>query len=398
MPLFQYKAKNEHGETVQGKVEARQLQQASSILRERGLLVITIKELNEQASMFGSIFSRVTQNDIVGFTRQLSTMITAGLSLIDALTILERQSKPAMRKMIGELIQEVEGGSSFSTALSQQPVFGRIYYNLVKAGELAGVLAEVLKRLADNLESQKEFRGKVRGALIYPAIVLIAMVVVAVLMMIFVIPQLTEMYKDFGAELPFITQILITVSELMRKFWFVLILVPFAGAYGLKKWRATDLGAHRFDMMMLKLPVFGKLQQKIILTEFARTMALLLGAGISLLEALEIVADGIDNIVYRDALKEAYVYVEKGSALSVALEKHSIFPVLLPQMIAVGEETGQMDEVLQKVSAYFASETEQAVKTLATSLEPMIMVILGIGVGFLIMAIVLPIYSLTSSF
>ncbi len=398
MAIFQYKARNQHGETVQGKVEARQLQQASGILRERGLLVISVKEANETDGLFGSYLSRISKNDIVSFTRQLSTMNTAGLSLIDALSILERQNKPAVRKMIGEIIQEVEGGSTFSAALAQQPAFGRVYYNLVKAGEMAGVLTEVLKRLADTLESEKEFRGKVKGALIYPVIVVIAMLIVAVLMMIFVIPKLSEMYKDFGADLPFMTQILISTSEFMARFWYVLFVLVAAGIYGLKKWRQTSIGAHQFDRMMLKIPVFGILQQKIILTEFSRTMALLLAAGISLLEALEIVADAIDNVIYRDALQDAYHYVEKGSSLSAAIEKYEEFPAILPQMISVGEETGQLDEVLNKLSQYFASETEQAVKGLTTALEPIIMIVLGIGVGFLIIAIVMPIYSLTSTF
>lgn len=398
MAIFQYSAKNQQGEKVTGKVEAVELQQASAILRERGLFVVSVTEQGEGA--FGTIhlFERVSQNDIIGFTRQLSTMITAGLSLLDALSILERQSTPAMKKMIGELIREIEGGSTFAKALEQQPAFTRIYYNLVRAGEAAGVLQEILKRLADNLESQKEFRGKVKGALIYPVIVVAAMVVVASVMMIFVIPKLSEMYKDFGAELPFMTQILISFSESFAQYWYVFFGLLGAGIFGLRAWRKTPVGARKFDEFLLRIPVFGVLQQKIILTEFARTLALLLSAGISLLEALEIVSEAIENVVYREALKDAYNYVEKGNSLAMAIEKYDIFPSILPQMIAVGEETGQLDEVLTKLSKYFASETEQAVKGLTTALEPMIMIILGLGVGFLIISIVMPIYSLTSQF
>lgn len=399
MAIFQYKAKNNHNENVNGKVEAQKLEQAQAILRDRGLFVISIHESGEQESFISNLTNGVKRNDIIGFTRQLSTMITAGLSLLDAMTILERQSKPAMKKMIGEIIRDVESGTTFAQALKSHPKsFTRIYYNLVKAGETAGVLSEVLKRLADNLEKEKEFRGKVKGALIYPVIVVIAMTVVATVMMIFVIPQLTEMYKDFDAELPLMTQILISFSNLMRQFWYVMLIGVVGGLFGLRAWRKTPIGARKFDMMLLKLPVFGELRQKIILTEFARTLSLLLGAGISLLEAIEIVGEGVENIVYRDAIQDAYRYVEKGSSLAIAIEKYDIFPTILPQMIAVGEETGQLDEVLTKLSLYFESETEQAVKGLTVALEPMIMIVLGLGVGFLIVAIVMPIYSLTSQF
>lgn len=398
MPIYQYKAKNNHNETVNGKVEAQRVEQAQSILRERGLFVITVKEAKEGALDL-DMLTGVKRNDVIAFTRQLSTMITAGLSLLDALTILERQSSPAMKKLIGELIRDIEGGSSFASALKQHPKsFSRIYFNLVKAGETAGVLAEVLRRLADNLEKEKEFQGKVKGALIYPVIVVIAMTVVVFLMMIFVIPKLSDMYKDFGADLPLLTQILISFSTFIANFWYLFVGAAVAGFLGLRAWRKTPIGARKYDRIMLKLPVFGELRQKIILTEFARTLSLLLGAGISLLESLEIVSEAIDNVVYREAVQDAYRYVEKGTSLALALERYDVFPVILPQMLSVGEETGQLDEVLMKLALYFESESEQAVKGMTTALEPIIMIVLGLGVGFLVVAIVMPIYSLTSQF
>lgn len=397
MSIYTYKAKNNYGETISGKVEAQQRNQAYAVLRERGLFVIEVHDSNEN-SLSIPFLNGVKYDEIIGFTRQLSTMITAGLSLLDALTILERQSKPAMKKLIGELMRDIEGGTSFAEALGRHKQFSRVYQNLVRAGESAGVLNEVLSRLADSLEKEKEFRGKVKGALIYPVIVIIAMLLVATVMMIFVIPQLSDMYKDFGADLPFMTQILISASQLFSQYWFVFFGLLGGGIFGLAKWRQTEQGARTIDRYLLKLPVFGVLQQKIILTEFARTMALLLGAGISLLEALEIVSEALSNVVYRDALKEAYSFVEKGSSLAAAVEHYDFFPAILPQMISVGEETGQLDEVLLKLSHYFESESEQSVKGLTTALEPLIMIVLGLGVGFLVIAIVMPIYSLTSQF
>ncbi len=398
MSIFKYKAKNSYAETITGKVEAQQRAQAYSILKDRGLFVIELHEANESLSLQIPFLSGVKRDDIIGFTRQLSTMITAGLSLLDALTILQRQSKAAMNKLIGDLMRDIEGGSSFATALSRHKQFSRVYQNLVKAGEAAGVLNDILARLADSLEKEKEFRGKVKGAMIYPVIVLTAMGIVATVMMIFVMPQLSSMYKDFGAELPFITQLLISISEVFQQFWYVLFGGLAAAIFGLVKWRQTPRGQRVMDKYVLKLPIFGVLQQKIVLTEFARTLSLLLGAGISLLEALEIVGEAMDNVVYRDAIKEAYGYVEKGSSLAAAIEPYPFFPPILAQMVSVGEETGQLDEVLAKLSHYFETESEQAVKGLTTAIEPLIMIVLGLGVGFLVIAIVMPIYSLTSQF
>jgi type IV pilus assembly protein PilC len=398
MAIYKYKAKNNFGETITGKVEAQERRQAFAVLRERGLFVIEVYDSSEAMVLNIPFLTGVRQDDVIGFTRQLSTMITAGLSLLDALTILERQSKPAMKKLISELVRDIEGGNSFAAALARHNQFSRVYQNLVKAGEAAGVLNEILARLADSLEKEKEFKGKVKGALIYPVIVIIAMLIVATVMMIFVIPQLSTMYKDFGADLPFMTQILITSSELFQQYWYVFFGVLGGGLFALFQWRKTPQGARTIDSFLLKLPIFGTLQQKIILTEFSRTLSLLLGAGISLLEALEITGEAMDNVVYREAIKESYSYVEKGSSLAAAVEHYSFFPAILSQMISVGEETGQLDEVLMKLSHYFESESEQSVKGLTTALEPLIMIVLGLGVGFLVIAIVMPIYSLTSQF
>ncbi len=394
--LFSYIAKNQHGDKVKGKVESQSNTQASSILRERGLLIIKLQEIDQEGSFFATSFSKVKQDDIVNMTRQLSTMITAGLSLIDALSLLQDQSKPAMRKIISQLLKDIEGGSTFAQALEEHEEFSRIYIHLVRAGEAAGVLDEVLKRLAENLEKQKEFRGKVRGALIYPAIVVTAMVVVVAVMMIFVIPKLSEMYKDFGADLPFMTQLLIGISTFFSKFWYVIAVVIAGGIFLLRSWKKTETGEKKIDEAILKLPIFGVLKQKIILTEFSRTLSLLLGAGISLLQALDIVRDSIENSIYREALQEATDQVEKGASLSDALSRFKVFPSLIQQMISVGEETGRLDEVLLKVSRYYETESEQAVKALTTAIEPILMIVLGVGVGLLMVAIIMPIYQLTS--
>lgn len=400
MAYFKYKVKNEYGESVGGKVEAKNREQAAAILRNRGLIVISVTAQGDDGfSGISNLLFGVKQNDIVNLTRQLSTMITAGLPLTEGLSILEVQSKPAVKKLIGDLLREIENGSTFAKALEKEgTVFSKVYIQLVRAGETGGVLDEVLQRLADNMEKAKEFRSKTQGALIYPIIVVIAMLVVVTIMMIFVIPKLTEMYKDFGADLPFATQLLIDISSLFQRFWWLVGAAGVGGAFFFRSWGKTAKGRYAIDKFMLRMPLFGILRQKVVLTEFSRTLSLLLGAGISLLEALKVTTDAMDNAIYEEALKNSASQVEKGVALGQTINDVTIFPPILAQMVTVGEQTGKLDEVLMKLSSYFQSESEQAVKNLTTAIEPMLMVILGLGVAVIMIAIIMPIYNLTSQF
>jgi type IV pilus assembly protein PilC len=400
MPFYTYSAKNKFSESVKGKIEARSINHAAAELSSRSLLVISIRPLTEDSLAFlKNITGGVKQNDVVNFTRQLATMINAGLPLSGGLSILVRQSKPEMSRLVAALLQEIEGGNSFGKALAKFPEsFPRIYIQLVNAGEAGGVLDTVLERLADNMEKAKEFRAKTRGAMIYPVIVIVAMIAVTMIMMIFVIPQLTQMYDDFGADLPLPTQILIGLSDFMVNFWWVVIGAMGGGVYALVQWKKTKDGDQTIDKFLLRLPIFGDLRKKIILTEFSRTMSLMLGAGISLLHALEIVTEAVGSVLYRDALHDAYKQVEKGVSLSQAMSRHEEFPPILHQMMSVGEETGKLDEVLMKLSKYFEQESEQAVKNMTTAIEPLIMIVLGVGVGVMVIAIIMPIYNLTSQF
>ncbi len=400
MPIYKYTAKNQYGETVSGKVEARNRSHGASALISRNLLVIEIKPITEtslsylQAKLMG-----IKSDDLVNFTRQLSTMIGAGLPLATCLAILQEQSKPAMGAVTAKLLRDVESGSSFANALKEHPdVFSRVYVQLVRAGEIGGILDNVLSRLADTLEKQKDFSAKTKGAMIYPIIVMIAMVAVAFIMMVFVMPQLTEMYRDFDAELPFTTRALIAVSDFMVKFWWLFIGGIGAGVLGLRTWSKTETGEKMIDEFLFKIPVLGVLRTKLVLTEFARTLSLLIHAGVSLLEAMDIVGKALNSYAFRTAVLKSKEEVEKGVSMSTALGVHEIFPAILPQMVAVGEETGQMDEILLKLSEYYEKESEYAVKNLTTIIEPVIMIILGIGVGFMVVSIMMPIYSLTSQF
>ncbi len=400
MPFFKYIAKNEHNETVKGKVEAKSKSIAASILISRNLLVINILPLEQGSfSFIKGMTSGIKEDDVVNLTRQLSTMITAGLPLSTSLSILAEQGRPEISALINDILRDIEGGKTFSQALEKKPkVFSRVYVQLIRAGEAGGVIDKILSRLADTLEKQKEFRGKTKGALIYPSIVVTAMVGVGFVMMIVVIPKLTEMYQDFGADLPFVTQLLIDISNVFVKYWWLMITFIFGGGFAFRNWRKTDSGDHIVDRFLLKMPIFGELKEKVIITEFSRTLSLLLNAGVSLINALRIVSEAIESVNYRDSLEMVAKKVEKGVPMSQALSASEIFPPILYQMTSVGEETGKLDEILLKLSVYFETESEQAVKNLTTALEPAIMIVLGLSVGVMVVAIIMPIYSLTSQF
>lgn len=401
MQRFTYKAKDKTGKAITGKVEAGSPHEAARLLRDRGLVVIGL--FPERGSLFSSLarfLNRVTLSDVAVFTRQFSTMVASGLPITDALTIIRSQSKPNLRPVVGQILNDVEGGSSLANALSKHPkIFSPVYTSLVRAGEEGGVLDTILSRLADNLESQREFQAKVKGALIYPAIVVVGMIIVAFVMMIFVIPRLTGLYSEFQAELPFATRALISTSNAFNRVWWVFPIFVIAGFWGLSKYAQTPEGKMKLDSWKLRLPVFGRLARQIMLVEFARTLGLLVGAGISILDGLRIVSDVVGNSVVASAVGGAATQVEKGFSLAYALSRDpDVFPPMLFQMIAVGEETGKLDDTLLKTSRVFEQESEQAVKGLTAAIEPLIMIILGVGVAFLVIAIILPIYNLTSQF
>lgn len=398
--MFRYKVRTSSGELSTGVLEASDEKQAASILRSKGLLVTELGSadtFNVEAMM--SRFSKPKADEISNFTRQLSTMIGSGLPLVDALKILKNQSSPALKEVVDKILTEVEGGSTLAEALSSAgEVFSSVYVALVKAGESAGVLDTVLKKLAETLEKQREFRSKTKGALLYPSIVFIGMIVIAVIMMVLVVPRLTVMYKDFNAELPLPTKILIGTSDFFAKNLLFVVGGLGVALYFLRNWSRTEIGGLVIEQLVFKLPIWGKLKKDLVLTEFARTVSVLLGAGISILDALNIVADTLDSKIFGTQVKQAAIFVEKGVPLSEAIARIEQFPPILGQMIAVGEETGKMDEVLGKLAVFYESESETKIKSLTTAIEPLIMIIMGIGVGFLVIAVIMPIYNLTSQF
>jgi type IV pilus assembly protein PilC len=401
MKRFNYKAKDKTGRVVKGEVEAADVNAAAKLVRGKGLFVISLSpKIDSPLALIRRMRDKVTAGDVATFTRQLSTMITAGLPITEALLILRSQSKKSMQAVVAQVLADVEAGESFSSSLAKHPkIFGKTYIALVKSGEVGGVLDAVLLKLSDNLEKNQEFRSKVKGALIYPVIIIVGMVIVAGIMMIFVIPKLLSLYADFNATLPLPTKILIAISNFAVKYWFVVAALFGIAFYVLRLYRATPEGRRKIDELLLKIPVYGDLQRQIILTELTRTLSMMVGAGVSILEGLHITAGVVNNTLISDALIDSADQVEKGFPVAFAFSRHpEAFPFILTQMIAVGEETGKMDEVLSKISHIFEVESDERVKGLTAAIEPVVMVILGLGVGFLVIAVILPIYNLTSSF
>ncbi len=394
--LFAYRCLKNNQE-VNGRVEADNEADAITYLKSNGYFPIQVKQVEaNNTEFFDALFNKVGFDDVVNFTRQLAIMLNAGLTLIDSFDILKKQiDKKALLAVIVEIDKELRGGSSFSDSLKKYPkYFSNLYISLVKSGEASGKLSEVLGKLADDLDKSKEFMAKIKGALIYPAIVIIGMFIVGFIMMTFVLPTLLSLFKDLNADLPIQTQVLIFVSNFFSHFWWLIIIVTAATVTLTKRYLATPGGKFVFDTFSLKVPVINNIIRKSTLVNSTRTLSILIGSGVSILDALKIIIDTTTNAIYKNAFVSIHSQVERGTSLGQAMINEEIFPPILVQMTLVGEQTGHLDETLFRVSAYFQAESEAAVKALTTLIEPAILVILGVSVAFLVTAIIAPLYSI----
>ena len=395
-----YKAIGKDGKPVTGLVEAKDISEAATYLRTRELTPITIKKKESSKLLEGLPFLKKSKSaDIVFFTRQLSSMLTSGLTLIRSLEILKQQMQGVyLLEVMDGIITEIEGGSSFSSAIAKYPaMFSPVYVSIIKTAENSGLLDKALLRLADNLEKGAKLRSSIKGALMYPVIVIVLMVAVVVIMMIFVIPQLSVLYENLNIPLPLPTQIIVGMSKFLIVFW-PLVIVLIVGVIALfRRFAKSPSGRLILDDTALRLPVFGKLIVQTILAEFSRTFGLLVGTGTLVVDALLQTANSAGNIHYKNAIIDVSRKVEKGVTIGDAMSASPLFPPLLVQLVKIGEQTGKLDDSLIKASEYFESEVDQQVKTLTTAMEPIIMIILGVGVAFLIISVITPIYNLIGS-
>ncbi len=403
MSIFNYKAKNRAGQTIRGKVEAVNEQIAADILREKNLFVIKVSRKRHFFlidTIIEKFFCRIKVKDEVIFFRQLSVLISATIPLVQALNILVKQTpNKTFQKVILDIADDVEGGSRLSDSLAKYPqVFNNFIISMIKSGETSGKLEEVLIYLANQQEQDYDLISKIRGAMIYPAFVFVMLIVVGVIVMVFVIPKLTTIFLESETKLPLATLILISISQFIVNFWWLLLFILLVVFIFFQLYFKTPFGRHQRDVLKLKLPLLGPLFQRIYLVRFTRSFATLLTGGVMITKALEVTREVVGNTVYQGLISKTIKEVEDGNTLVSVFSKSPYIPVMLNQMISIGEEAGKLDVVLAKITDFYTKEVETLVKNFVTLLEPLVIVLIGLGVGVLVAAVILPIYNLASQF
>lgn len=399
MKTYKYSARTTEGKELKGTLTARDEEAVAEILHDRGLIIVEIKDT------FDFNLEKLNQINIGGvplkekviFMRQMATMVSSGLPLTRALEIMEIQtSNPLFKRVIAKVKSDVESGKGLAESFSnQEEIFDDITLNLIEAGEESGRLDEILLKLAVELEEKQSLQGRLKGALIYPAIILVVIIAVLALLMFVLVPEMSEIYAEFDSELPWTTQFLINASDFVSAYWWIILIILIIGGISVKAYLDTKKGKRTWDKIVIKIPIVGPVVTKMQLAQFTRIMALLLSSGLSIIKALELTAKSLSNSLFSDVVLEAKEDVEKGGALAVPISRSENYPLLVSSMIAVGEETGNLDVVLDKIAQYYKEEVNQATANLSAVLEPVFLVIMGGTIGFISIAIYMPMFQLT---
>lgn len=401
MQKYRYSARDVNGKVVEGEIEAKDDVSVADILHDRGLIVVSIKEgFGLDLEKLNEInIGGVPMKDKVVFMRQMATMVGSGLPLTRALEIMHMQaSNPLFKKTLKTVLKSVESGKTLADSFrEQEEIFDEITINLIEAGEESGNLETILEKLAAELEEKNSLGSKIKSAMIYPAIILFVIIAVVILMMFVLVPSMAEIYKDFDAELPWTTQLLMNMSSFFVNYWWAVVVILVVLVVGIKYYLDTDKGKRNFDKLILKVPGVGSIVAKMQLSQFTRILSLLLSSGLSILKSLELTASSLSNQMFRDTVIEAKNEIEKGGALAIPIARSEYFPLLVSSMIAVGEETGEMDSVLAKVSEYYKEEVNTATSNLSSILEPLFLIIMGLAIGFIAMAVYMPMFQLSSA-
>ncbi|HVK03945.1 MAG TPA: type II secretion system F family protein [Armatimonadaceae bacterium] len=408
MPTFAYTAKASDGKVLTGSSEATSPAELRQRLAEQGLTVQKVKEAKAKAAKatksaanqgsFLDKFARVKLTDLSIFCRQFSTMIDAGVSLVRCLDVLAEQSSSAkLRRIVMDLRSEVEAGNTLSKAMSKYPsVFNNLFIGLVRAGEVGGVLEESLQRLSSFLEKDVELRRKVKAALTYPAIVTVVAVGIVIFLVTFILPKFMELFNDLGLkreQFPTMTLMLMDFSNFLTSKWYIMAVIVAVCVMAFKMFTRTKFGRRAYDRFRLKVPVFGKLNHKVALARFSRTLATLLSSGVPILQALETVAGTVSNEIISDAILDARARIREGDVISEPLRKSKMFPPMVVQMIAIGQESGALDTMLMKIADFYEQEVDAALASLTAAIEPVLIVFLGVTVGFIVIAMFMPLLS-----
>lgn len=398
MQVYKYKARTIDGAPYNGKMEANSQQEVVDHLLQKKLIVVKVEEdtglsldrLNE-VNIGG-----IPLKDKVIFVRQLSTMVSAGLPITQALDILRQQiTNPRFKKIVDSVFADVQGGVPLARAFQKHDdSFDDITISLIRAGEQSGNLETILDRVATEMEDKKSLQEKIRSAFTYPIIIVVVILVVIVLLVTVLVPSMKEIYDDFDAELPWATQALVDMSDFALAYWWIVLLALIVLIVAVKLYLDTDKGMRVWHKIILKLPVFGTLTTKIQITQFTRLLGLLLDSGLSIVEALELTASSLGNLHFRDAVMQAKEDVEKGVPMATPLARSEYFPSIVSQMVSVGEESGEISDILGKMTQYYKSEVDVMTENLTTLLEPMILVVMGVVIGFVAFAVYTPMFSL----
>ena len=400
MPEFKWVAETKKGKTIRGEVEAADEKMARLQLKRRNLKIKKIKQ--KPKDLFAGLSfmqSKITSKDLVIFTRQFSTMIDAGLPLVQGLTILaDQMENKTFKGILKEVVTDVEGGASLAESLQKHPkVFDGLFVNLVAAGEVGGILDTILQRLATHIEKAQKLKAKIKSAMTYPAIVVAIAVLVISIIMIFVIPVFESMFADFGSALPMPTQIVVNLSRFIKGNVHYMIGAIIVLVIAFKKFGNTKYGRKKLDILALKLPVFGNLLRKVAVASFTRTLGTMIGSGVPIISAMEIVAKTSGNMVLEEVILDVRSCIAEGQPIAEPLSESGIFPNMVVQMIGVGEATGALETMLEKIADFYDDEVDAAVDALTSMLEPLLMVFLGGAIGGLVIAMYLPIFQMAAA-
>jgi type IV pilus assembly protein PilC len=399
MPLFEYTARNSaNGQIQKGQVEVKSREEVSAYLRKNRMILVSVREAPKKITLGGGK-GRVTTRDIVIFTRQFATMINAGLPLVQSLTILAEQTEnKALKEVTKAVVHDVESGNTLADAFSKHPrAFTDLYVNMVAAGEAGGILDTILLRLAVFLEKSDALIRKVKGAMIYPAVIFSVAIIAVAVLLIFVIPTFQSMFASVNMELPLPTRVVIGMSEILIGFWWMILGVLGGSVFAIKRYYGTTGGRRQIDRMMLQAPVLGDILRKSAVSRFTRTLGTLISSGVSILDGLEITAKTAGNMVIHDAVMESRQSIAGGETIAAPLEKSKVFPPMVISMIAVGEQTGGLDEMLTKIADFYDEEVDVAVSSLLSLMEPVMIVVLGVIVGGMVVAMYLPIFDMMNA-
>jgi type IV pilus assembly protein PilC len=400
MPYFNYTIRDANGQTRSGKVEAPNAEELKKRLQAEGLQVLEVTEDRKAPRVPAGGYGRVKLSDLAIFARQFSTMLDAGVSLIRCLDVLQAQTNNArLRKILMDLSARVESGESLSRSMARHPkAFSQLIIGLIRAGEVGGVLEESLQRIAGFLEKDVELRRKIRSALTYPVIVLLAAVGIVIFLVSWLVPQFASLFKELGIkEMPAPTQFLIDLSALFTQRWYVVIIAVVAILIAYKLFVSTRVGRRVADRVKLRVPVFGPLHHKIVMARFSRTMGTLLASGVPILQAMETVAGVVGNSVVSDAVIESRARIREGEKIADPLQRSKMFPPMVVHMVSVGEESGSLDHMLNKIADFYENEVEMTIASLTAAIEPVMIVLLGFIVGFIVISMFLPMIEVISN-